>query len=176
MPIPRGHVDHAPEADVIVRVHQQAEVGECVLDLLALVEPDAADDLVAEAFPDERVLERARLRVGAIEHADQFRLVLCGKRLSQPLRDEVGLLELVAASEVSDRRTASAIGPEPLLFAIAVLADERRRSVQDHLRRSVVLFQPNDGGLAEVLLEVHDVAQVGAAPFVDGLVRVPDDA
>ena len=40
------HVDDAAQADVVVRIHDQLEVGERVLDLLALVEADAADDLV----------------------------------------------------------------------------------------------------------------------------------
>ena len=43
----RRHVDHPPEADVVVRVDHEPQVGERVLDLLALVEPDAADDAVA---------------------------------------------------------------------------------------------------------------------------------
>src|SRR5262249_41169635 len=41
-----GDVDHAPEADVVVWVEHQLQIRERVLDLLALVEPYAADDLV----------------------------------------------------------------------------------------------------------------------------------
>ena len=66
----RRHVDHAPQADVVVRIDDEPHVGERVLDLLALVEPDAADDLVGDAFAHQRVLDRARLGVGAIEHGD----------------------------------------------------------------------------------------------------------
>ena len=46
------------------------QIRERVLDLLALVEPDAADDLVGDAGAPQRVFERARLRVGAIEDRD----------------------------------------------------------------------------------------------------------
>ena len=46
----RRHVDHAPQAHVVVRVDDEAHVGERVLDLLPLVEPDAADDLVGDAL------------------------------------------------------------------------------------------------------------------------------
>ncbi len=48
----------------------EAQVGERVLDLLALVEPDAADDAVGDALAHQRVFDRARLRVGAVEHGD----------------------------------------------------------------------------------------------------------
>ena len=64
------HVDHPPQADVVVRVQDELEVGQRVLDLLALVEPDAADDLVGNAGAAEGVFERSRLRVGAVEDRD----------------------------------------------------------------------------------------------------------
>ena len=50
---PRRHVDHAPQADVVVRVERQAQVGQRVLDFLALVEPDAADDAIGDAGAPE---------------------------------------------------------------------------------------------------------------------------
>src|SRR5262249_51600206 len=66
----RRHVDHPAQADVVVRVDHQAHVGERVLDLLALVEPHAADHLVADALTHQRVFYRARLGVGAVENRD----------------------------------------------------------------------------------------------------------
>ena len=86
-------------------------------------------------------------------------------------RDEVGFLELVAAAEVDDPVAALAVGPEVLVLAVAVLADDRRRRVEDDLRRAVVPFELDDLRFAEILLEVEDVAQVGAAPLVDRLIR-----
>ena len=75
----RRHVDHPAQADVVVRVDDQPHVGERVLDFLALVEPDAADDLVGEPLAHQRVFNRARLRVGAIEHRDH-RIDIVGER------------------------------------------------------------------------------------------------
>ena len=75
----RRHVDDAPQADVVVRVDDEAHVGERVLDFLALVEPDAADDLVREAFAHQRVFNRPRLRVGPVQHRDR-RLDIVGQR------------------------------------------------------------------------------------------------
>ena len=60
----RRHVDHPPQAHVVVRVDDEPHVGERVLDFLALVEPDAADDLVGEALAHQRVFDRSRLGVG----------------------------------------------------------------------------------------------------------------
>jgi hypothetical protein len=78
-----------------VRVEHELQVGERVLDLLALVEADAADDAVGDALAHQRVLDGARLRVGAVEDRHGVRGVL-GERARRTVRDEVGLLELVA--------------------------------------------------------------------------------
>ena len=158
-----------------MRVDDQPHVGERVLDLLALVEPDAADDLVGEALAHQRVFDRPRLRVGAVEHRDR-RLDVVGQAGARRARDEVGFLELVAAAEVDDAGAALAVGPEVLVLAVAVLADDGRRGVEDDLRRSVVALELDGRRFGEVLLEVEDVAQVGAAPLVDRLIGIADDA
>jgi hypothetical protein len=44
-------------------------------------------------------------------------------------------------------------------------ADDRRRRVQDDLRRAVVLLELDDRRVGKVLLEVQDVAQIRAAPL-----------
>ena len=55
----RGGTDGAPEGDVVVRVHDQPQVREDVLDLLALVEPYAAHDDVRDAGAAQRILQHA---------------------------------------------------------------------------------------------------------------------
>ena len=97
------------------------------------------------------------------------------RQLLDRLDDEVGLLELVAAAVVDDLLAALAVGPQPLVLAVAVLLDDGGRGVEDHLGRAVVLLEPDDLGVAEVVVEVDDVAQVGAAPLVDRLVGIADD-
>ena len=62
-----GGVDDALEGEVVGGLGDQAQVGERVADLGALVEAEAADDLVGEADRDEAVLELARLELGADE-------------------------------------------------------------------------------------------------------------
>ena len=134
----RRHVDDAPQADVVVRIEHQPQVGERVLDFLALVEPDAADDLVGDAGAAQRVFDRARLRVGAIQDRDRVLDVVVQRRRGDGARDELGLVEVVAGPVVEHPRAARALGVEPLLLAVAVLGDDRRGGVEDHLRRAVV--------------------------------------
>ena len=96
----RRHVDHPPEAHVVVRIDDQLHVRERVLDFLALVEANAADDLVGNRLAHQRVFDRPRLRVGAVQDRDR-RLDILGARLLHRPRDEVRLLELVAAAELT---------------------------------------------------------------------------
>ena len=57
----RRHVDDPAQADVVVRIDDQLEVRQRVLDFLPFVEADAADHLVRHALAHERVFNRARL-------------------------------------------------------------------------------------------------------------------
>src|SRR3989442_844810 len=60
-----GRLNGAAEGDVVRGVHDEAQVRERVLDLLALVDPHRPDDDVRDAAAPQRVLEHAGLRVRA---------------------------------------------------------------------------------------------------------------
>ena len=137
----RRHVDHAPQADVVVRVDDQAHVRQRVLDLLALVEPHAADDLVRQPLAHQRVFDRPRLRVGPVEHRDRWRR---RRRRARPggAGDEVGLLELVAAAEIErcGRRPVRSVQRRlSLRFRFWLMTAGGR--VQDDLGGSVVSLE-----------------------------------
>ncbi len=119
----RRHVDDPPEADVVVRIEHELQVGERVLDLLALVEADAADDLVRDAGAPQRVFQRPRLGVGSIQHGDCVLDVLVQRATSGP-RDELGLVQVVAGAVIQDLRAALALRVEPLVLAVPVLRDD----------------------------------------------------
>ena len=157
-----------------MRIDDQLQVGERVLDFLAFVEADAADDLVRDRLAHQRVFDRARLVIGPIEDGHQRADVFLAVRLDRP-RDEVSLFELVVAAEADDLRTALAVGPQLLVLAVPVLADHRRRGVEDHLRRAIVLLEADDLRFRKIALEVEDVLEVGAAPLVDRLIGISDD-
>ena len=88
----------------------------------------------------------------------------------------LGLLVLAVGLETLDELAARVVGPELLVLAVLVARDHRVGGVEDELRRAVVLLQLHDRGVGIVALEVEDVAHVGAAPAVDGLVVVAHHA
>ncbi len=63
----RWLVDDALQAEAVVGVVHQPQIGDGVLDLLALVETGRADQPVGQIAAHEGVFERARLGIGAVE-------------------------------------------------------------------------------------------------------------
>ena len=175
LPMPRaGTLMMRRKRQVVVRVQDQLQIRQRVLDFLALVEPDATEHDVRDVGLPQTVFDRARLRVGPIQHRHRV-LDVFGQRLARDARDVVGLFELVSAAKVDDLCAALPVGPQRLLLAVAVVGDDRRRGVENDLRRTVVPFEADDDGFGKVGFEIEDVAEVGAAPLVDRLIRIADD-
>ena len=175
-----GAVAHAPLRDVehpldrhlVGRVHDRPQVGQRVLDLPAVVEAGAADDLVRDAGPHERVLEHPALRVGPVEdrHVAPARvtdLVQLRHLADHPLR----LVDLVLGVEADDGLAAALVGPELLRLAAHVVGDDRVGGVEDGLGRAVVLLEQDHRGVGERLLELQDVGDVGATEPIDRVVH-----
>ncbi len=177
-PVPQpalGHVQDAPDAHRVVRVDDRAQVGDRVLDFPALVEPGAADHLVGQPDPDQHLLQRPGLGIGAVEDGHIARDDLPG--VDQPVDlscDVPGLLVLVVGHVADDLRTLAGVGPQVLHPPALVAGDHRVRRGQDRLRGPVVLLQQDGARLRVVGLELHDVADARAAEGVDGLVGITD--
>ena len=85
------------------------------------------------------------------------------------------LVVLITALDDGDLLPLLSLREEVLLLARLVVRDHDVGRVQDARRAAVVLLEADDLGAREVLLEVEDVADVGAAPGVDRLIRIAAD-
>ena len=97
--------------------------------------------------------------------------------ISPPMRAATMRASSCSSSRLdhADRLAHAEVAPETLLDASRVVLDHRVGGVEDALRGAVVLLQAHHARVREVALEVEDVADVGAAPGVDGLVDVAHD-
>ena len=139
-----------------------------------LVEAWAADHLVRNALPHEYVLEHTALRIRAVDDGDLARAVTLLDPRGDLRGDEARLPVLVLGLDDTDGLAFAEVGPEILLLALAVVRDDLVRRLQDRVRRAVVLLERDHLRVREVALELHDVADVGAAERVDALIGVPD--
>ncbi len=166
------------------------QVGQRVLDLAPLVEAGAAHELVAQPVAQERLLDGSALGVGAVHDRDVLQPVLLVVAVvGTPRQDRPGaaspgregldlachplrLLVLAVSLEALDELAAGIVGPELLVLAVLVALDHRVGGIEDELGGAVVLLELDHRGIGVVGLEVEDVAQVRAAPAVDGLIVV----
>src|SRR5207253_611543 len=119
-------VDDAPERHRVARVGAQAKVCQDVLHLPAVVEADAADEAVGNAAAQEDLLERARLRVSAVEDGALAEGQPLAPDQALDLRaDRERLLAFVVHRDEPHRLAAAKLGPELLVGPVLVLQDHR---------------------------------------------------
>ena len=172
---PFGFIDDAAQLDVVRRVVDDGQVRDGVPDLLALVEPATADDLVRNARLDERAFHGARLRVGAVQDGVVGELPAVRDIGLDDVGDVLPLHHGVGCREQSDLLSVTRVGPQVLALALRVVGDDLVRRVQDVTGGTVVLFEADGLRVFIVALKVEDVLDGGAAEPVDGLVVIADD-
>ncbi len=168
---PLGHVEDPLHADLVGRVDDSPQVRHGVLDLAAVVEAGAADDLVRDPEAHQRLLDDAALGVGAVQHG-QLTPVEAVLVVQPPGRrtDERCFVALFLGVVAHDPIAAAGVGPEVLRLARRVVGDHRVGGVEDRLRAAVVLVEHDGRDLGEGLLELQDVAEVGPSKPVHAVV------
>ena len=71
----------------------------------------------------------------------------------------------------ADARTLQILSQAPL-----IVGDDSGGGIQNFLRRAVIFFQAHDARAGIIFIEAKNVADVRAAPAVDRLILVADDA
>ena len=77
---------------------------------------------------------------------------------------------------MADLLAGVGLGPERLALALLVVRHHRAGRFQNVLGRAVILLQADGVRVGKVVLEIENVADVGAAPAVDRLVFVAHHA
>src|SRR5260370_30667435 len=90
--------------------------------------------------------------------------------------DEFRLGVGVAAFKVSQVAARAVFGAEGLAEALRIIGYDGSSGIENLLRGTVVAFEFDDAGGGEVARKAHEDGNVGAAPAVDRLVFVADDA
>ncbi len=107
----RGEIHHAGKRRVVVGVGDQPQVGQRVLDLGALEKAQAAIHAIGQAGVEQRVLQRPRLRVAAIEQRDFGAGVTFAHQRTDLLDDPARLVAVGIGFVDADRLAAAGLGP-----------------------------------------------------------------
>ena len=181
---PRRRVDDALQRHRVVRVADQAQVAEQILDFGALVEAETADHGVADVVAAQRFFNQARLRVGSVQHGTvsglsvqiAFRRSGLAEKDLNSVGDKERFVLAVGCLVVADQASALAIGPQGLAFAAEIVGHHSARGFENDLRRSIILLEPDNAGVGEVFFKLENVADVGAAPGINALVLIANCA
>src|SRR5262249_13259282 len=90
--------------------------------------------------------------------------------------DVLGFIQAGFVADDRDQLAARLFGVQVLGFSLAVVGDQGAGSVPDRFGATGIALQCDDTGSGKIALEIQDVADVRAAPFVDRLVRIADNA
>ena len=92
------------------------------------------------------------------------------------LADPARFFGAVPDADDPDLPAVTGIGPQRLAEPARIVRDEAVGGGENVRSRAIILFETDDLRAGEVMLEAEDVGDLGAAPAVDRLIVVADDA
>ena len=136
-----GCVDYALEGEIVRGLGNHPQIGEGVADFGALVEAEAADDLVGHADRDEAVFELAGLELGADQNRDivERHLMELLQRLDL-VAGAAGFFRAVPDADHLHLVALGLLGPQRLAEAAAVVVDQGGGSGEDMRGGAVILL------------------------------------
>ena len=169
-----GHVDDAAHGNIIRRVNHHAQIRQNILNLFAVVEPEAAVDSVFDAGAHKRFFHHTGLRIGSVKHRKARSILALHFKASDLLADPRGFFAFILRAIQADLLARVLLGPQCLVLAVFVQGNHLIGSVQNIGAGTVILLELNDLGVREILFKIQNIADIRAAPAVDGLVVVAD--
>ena len=167
-------VNHPQEGGVLIRIHQQLEVGHDVLDLGAGEKRGAAGDAVRNPVGHQRLLEDARLMVAPIEDGVILEPGAVHKLVAHHLGgDPLRFVLLVLGEQHLELHPFIQLGEERLVIDVRVVGDQDVGALEDPPLGAVVLLQLDQLEAGEIFAQQHQILRLGTAPGVDGLVIIP---
>jgi len=94
--------------------------------------------------------------------------------LADGFNDIGSLFAVIGSHKQRNFLTRLLLGEELFMRAVGVTIDYRHSAIQDGLGRAVVLLEQKRLRVLEISLKTLDVAVIGSAPAVDGLVFIPN--
>src|SRR5262249_2794624 len=153
----------------------QANVGQRILHFSAFIKAEAADQFVADAAAPEDFFKGSRLKIGTVFDGAGLRRIVV-EELAQLFADEFSFGLGVARFKVTEIRAAGNFRAQVLAEPLGVILDDGAGRVEDALRGAVVALEADDVCVGEISRKTKKNGNVRAAPAVDRLVFVPDDA
>ena len=163
-------VDDTTQSLLIIGIRHHTEVGNDILDFLALVETQTTIDTIWDTILSHLFLKGAALGVGTIENG---KIVVLCLVLSTDSLDIVthndSLFPVTIGRLQGQSLTLLVLTEHILVYLSLVLAYQTIGCLYDELCRTVVLLQFKETRTLILLLEIEDVIDIGTTETVDAL-------
>ena len=165
-----GIIDDTAQRLLVIRVCHKSEISNNILNLLTLVEAQAAIDAIWDTVLTHLFLKRATLGIGTIEDSEitERRLLLSADALDIVTNDD-GFLSIAVGRLQRQSFTLLILAEYILTNLSLILAYQAIGSLYNELCRAVVLLQLIQLRTLIHLLEVEDIVDVSTTEAVDTL-------
>ena len=174
---PRRHVRNAQQADVVVRVDEDLQIGEKIADFRPVKETLATNQMVTDAGRAKRGFKRTRLHIrpeqnGVVQPGDP----VCAARKFNLFDQVARFIIVIGVGAQNNLVTPAFARPELFGAAAHIVFDDGVGGIKDDVCRAVILFELDDFHLREMFFQVEQVADFSTAPAVNTLVVVAHHA
>src|ERR1700728_5081642 len=149
----------------------QADVGQRVADLGALVKAETADYAVANPEAAQNFFKGSRLRAGTVENRDTGVGIFADDG-GDLFADEFSFRDGIRRLEIAQRISGSERGLQILAEAVGIVFHDRGGGIENRLGRAVIFLEADEFGAWEILREALQISSAGAAPTVNRLVLI----
>ena len=173
---PGGYIDDPPQAQVVRRVADHAQICQHVLYLRPVEELHASHNFIGYGVSLEGILQGVGLGVHPVQNGvipPVGALVVTGHNVPH---NEVCLIALVVTGLNGYRIPGAVLCPQGLALAALVVANHRVGSVQNVLGGAVILLQADGPCVFIALLEAENVGYVRTPEAVNALVVIAHHA
>ena len=168
-----GLVDDAPEAQIVVAVADDLQIGHRVADLLAVAKARAAQHTIGHGRTGKGLFQAVGLRVRAVKDGKiAVRRFLLRNETADRVHHLARLGVLIVAEQKLQLCALARRRPERLPLSSRIVGDHGVGRVQNALGGAVVLLQLDHLGLGKEAVEGENVLNGRAAEFVNALVVV----
>ena len=157
-------------------VVDHAQIRDNVLDFLALIEAQTADNLIGNARTDEGILYGIRLCVHAVQDGMVRESLSFCCIFQNGVRDKSRLVLLGLCAIHLDLTAFLILCPQCFSLALGIMLDDRIGCLQNGLGATVVLLKANDLGITVLIFKVQNIFDGRSAEFIDTLVIIADHA
>ena len=165
-------IDNPAQAQVIIWVYQQAQIGQRVLNFLALVKLHATINVIRIAIFQQSILQHAGLSVRAINHRKILVTVALFTHHSNGFHCKHTLRPIIRQLLIFNQFARRRVRPQRFRLALGVVLNNAVCRVQNIFGATIILFQFNQTTILVIPLKIQNIANIRTAPTVNALVRV----